>query len=177
MAPRGSTDDTRRIIRIGANRAGSEFGLDIALLRVSMTAPETRSITSSRRAFEELAHLAKLEVEEFWVLLLHSNKALMGKECVFRGTVDACPIFPRDVFRSACRFNATSIIVAHNHPSGDRYPSPSDLKVTKRLISGGKLLGIPLLDHLIIAGADYWSFADHGRLSEFAGHGRLPNGR
>lgn len=130
------------------------------------------AITSSRIAFEQLSHLGHLEVEEFWVLLLHANKTLIGRECVFRGTVDSCPIFPRDIFRSACRTNAASIIVAHNHPSGDRFPSPSDLHATKRLVEAGRLLGIPVNDHLIIVFKDFWSFADHGKLSVSVGRER-----
>ncbi len=119
-------------------------------------------INSSRKAYLTLQNLGQLEVEEFWILALHSNKRLMGKECVFRGTVDACPVFPRDVFRSACRWNASSIIIAHNHPSGDHQPSNDDIDLTLRLIKVGNILGIALVDHLIITKKRYWSFADRG---------------
>lgn len=119
-------------------------------------------INTSRKAFLQLRGMGLLEVEEFWILALHSNKRLIGKECVFRGTVDACPVYPRDVFRSACRWNASSIIVAHNHPSNDHRPSDDDISLTMRLHQIGVILGIELLDHLIITKKHYWSFADRG---------------
>lgn len=123
-----------------------------------------RFITTSRQAFNALRHLSPLEVEEFWVITLHANKKVIRQERVFRGTVDACPVFPRDVFRSAIRQNASSIIVAHNHPSGDCQPSRTDHVVTEHLYRAGELLGIPLDDHLIIGDRRYWSFADAGQL-------------
>lgn len=121
-----------------------------------------RVITTSAQAFHLLRHLGRLEVEEFWILALHSNKRLIGMERVFRGTVDACPIHPRDVFRTACRLNAACIIIAHNHPSGDPTPSASDLLTTRELKMAGQVLQIQLLDHLVVAGSRYWSFADQG---------------
>ncbi|MGE0764790.1 MAG: RadC family protein [Bdellovibrionales bacterium] len=127
---------------------------------MSERTPQT--IVTSHQAFRQLQHLGRLEVEEFWVLALHANKRLIGMERIFRGTVDACPVFPRDVFRAACRWNASSLIIAHNHPSGDARPSAEDLAITQHLCAGGRLLGIPLVDHLVIAGAEFWSFADHG---------------
>jgi DNA repair protein RadC len=121
-------------------------------------------IDSSRKAFHQLRHLGLLEVEEFWILALHANKYLIGRECVFRGTVDACPVYPRDVFRAACRWNASSLVLAHNHPSGDPAPSATDLNVTKRLVDAGRILGIGVDDHLIVAGKRYVSFADAGMM-------------
>lgn len=123
-------------------------------------------INSSQKAFQLLRHLGRLEVEEFWVLALHSNKAVIGQERVFRGTVDACPVYPRDVFRAACRWNASSLIVAHNHPSGELEPSTMDLLVTRQLEAASEILGIELTDHLLIAGEHYFSFADHGYLAK-----------
>jgi DNA repair protein RadC len=123
-------------------------------------------INTSRKAFHLLRHLGRLEVEEFWIVALHANKKLIGRECVFRGTVDACPVYPRDVFRAACRWNASSLVVSHNHPSGDPAPSTADIEITRNLIEAGELLGIKVVDHLIIAGKKYWSFADAGLLIE-----------
>ncbi len=124
-----------------------------------------KMITRSRHAFRLLQHLGQFEVEEFWLMALHPNKRVIGIESIFRGTVDACPVFPRDVFRAAIRLNSSSILVAHNHPSGDPAPSPMDKMVTSQLILGGELLGIPIDDHLIIAGRKYFSFLDSGELS------------
>ncbi|MBX7232721.1 MAG: JAB domain-containing protein [Bdellovibrionales bacterium] len=122
------------------------------------------NITCSREAYLYFKHLGSLEVEEFWVVGVHANRKLVGGERVFRGTVDACPVYARDIFRFACRKNASAIILAHNHPSGDNRPSAEDIRVTQKLKEASRLMGIPLLDHLIIAGENYWSFADSGLL-------------
>lgn len=119
-------------------------------------------LINSRRAFSQVKALGQLEVEEFWVLALRADKSLVHKECVFRGTVDCCPVFPRDVFRIACRLNASSLIVVHNHPSGELHPSIEDVLVTRRLRRAGRLFGIPVVDHIIVAKKRYWSFADAG---------------
>jgi DNA repair protein RadC len=121
-------------------------------------------ISTSLAAFRYLKPIGLCEVEEFWVMALHSNKRVIQTERVFRGTVDACPIFPRDVFRIAVRLNASSIIVAHNHPSGDVEPSEQDIAITRRLLKASEVLAIPVIDHLIIAGEIYKSFADSGLL-------------
>ena len=82
-------------------------------------------------------------------------------KCLFRGTVDACPVHPRDIFRFAIVHNASSFIIAHNHPSGDLKPSLSDLKFTKKLIRLSQTMQIPLIDHLILTKSSYCSFLDN----------------
>ena len=105
------------------------------------------------------------EIEEFWAVALNSEKEPLAARCLFRGTVDHCLFHPRDVFRFACLQNASSLIVAHNHPSGNCTPSMQDVKVTRRLVRAAALLEVPLDDHLILAGGAYYSFAENGSLS------------
>lgn len=124
-------------------------------------------VNSASVALSHLRHLRHSEVEEFWVLALHSNRSVIAKECVFRGTVDACPVYPRDVFRLACRLNAASILVAHNHPSGDNRPSSSDLQVTETLLQAAQILQIPIVDHLIVTNKKYFSFLESGLIEVF----------
>ncbi len=107
--------------------------------------------------------MKKLKQEEFVVLLLDSKNHLFKKERVTKRTVNASLVTPREVFAFAVRQHATGIIVAHNHPSGDPMPSQADKAVTKELIESGKVLNIPLLDHIII-GNDYFSFLEEGIL-------------
>jgi DNA repair protein RadC len=107
-------------------------------------------IISAERAFECLVELKRADVEEFWALALGPSKSLISKKMLFRGTVDACLAHPRDVFRFACQVNASSIIVAHNHPSEDLRPSQEDIALTQRLIQAGEILEIPIIDHLIV---------------------------
>jgi DNA repair protein RadC len=103
-----------------------------------------------------------LNVEEFWALALDSEKRLIESRCLFRGTVDACMIHPRDVFRFACESNAAGLIVAHNHPSENSQPSSHDIKITKRLIKASRLLSIPIWDHLIVTKQNVFSFLENG---------------
>ncbi len=99
------------------------------------------------------------EVEEFWTLALSSSNAVLGIQQNFRGTVDQCLFHPRDVFRFACTTNASKIVVAHNHPSGELQPSPEDIQVTERLITLGLLMGIAVVDHLVLSDSSYLSLA------------------
>ena len=104
------------------------------------------------------------DVEEFWVLALRCDKSVIDKVCLFRGTVDACMVHPRDVVRYVCTKNASSFFVAHNHPSQDSRPSPLDLLITQRLVELSDLMQIPLIDHIIVTKKGYFSFADSGHL-------------
>lgn len=96
--------------------------------------------------------LGALEREEFVVLLLNARNALIEPVRVAAGTTDACALHPRDVFRPALEAGATGVIIAHNHPSGNSKPSPEDATLTRRIVEGGRALGIRVLDHLIVAG-------------------------
>ena len=89
-------------------------------------------------------------VEIFVALLLNAQNFIIGYFEVSKGTLTSSLVHPREVFGPAIRLGAASVIVAHNHPSGDPDPSQSDVEVTQRLLGAGKLLGIPLLDHIII---------------------------
>jgi DNA repair protein RadC len=88
--------------------------------------------------------------ETFFVLLLDTKNRAIGSpvECC-RGLLDQCPVHPREVFREAVRQNAASLILAHNHPSGDPTPTKEDIDITRRLIEAGEILGIRVLDHVV----------------------------
>ncbi len=101
--------------------------------------------------------VAGCEVETFQVLLLDPRHRLRDRLEVSRGTLNASLVHPREVFREAIRRGAAAIIVGHNHPSGDPEPSPEDHAVTHRLCEVGILVGIPVLDHLVLAGGAWVS--------------------
>lgn len=86
----------------------------------------------------------------------------MGEDFVSKGTVDRTIAMPREVFRKAVRMGASSIILAHNHPSGDPTPSHDDINITKRLVESGHILGIEVLDHIVVAKGLYYSLKEHG---------------
>lgn len=101
-----------------------------------------------------------LDREEFHVLTLNGRHRLTGCHRVSEGTLTSSLVHPREVFGVAIRSLAAAIIVAHNHPSGDPEPSAEDLEVTRRLSESGKLLGIPLLDHVVIGQGVFVSIRD-----------------
>lgn len=105
-----------------------------------------------------------LEVEAFYVLSLGSQSQLRAIEEVTGGILNSSLIHPREVFRSALFAGAAGIIVAHNHPSGDPTPSPDDRAVTRQLVDAGRLLDIPVYDHLILVADRFVSFAEAGLL-------------
>jgi DNA repair protein RadC len=102
--------------------------------------------------------------EVFLVLMLDSKNAMRNEVEVTKGTLNASLVHPREIFRAAIRHLAASIIVVHNHPSGNPEPSREDVEVTKQLRDAGRLVGIPLHDHVIVAGDRYTSMAEQGVL-------------
>lgn len=90
------------------------------------------------------------EKEAFVVFLLDRKNMVKDWHLVSLGTNDASLVHPREVFRAACVASAASVIVAHNHPSGDHTPSAEDVRITKQLVAAGQVLGIPVLDHVVV---------------------------
>lgn len=112
--------------------------------------PSRPRVDSSEAGVAFLAPLAEECCECFVVLSLDTRGGLIAKTEVSRGTLTACPVHPREVFRTAIQLGAASLVLAHNHPSGDPEPSGEDLSLTRRLCRAGALLGIPVVDHLIL---------------------------
>lgn len=100
--------------------------------------------------------------ERFAVVYLDTRHRPIAVHDAHVGTCDSSPVHPREVFGPALSLAATAVVVAHNHPSGDPTPSREDRAVTERLRQAGDLLGVPMLDHLVIGDARYFSFADEG---------------
>ena len=108
--------------------------------------------------------LRDLQVEEFHLLALDSQSQVVREVLVTRGLLNSSLVHPREVFRAAIAEAAAGIIVVHNHPSGDPTPSAEDRAVTQQLAAAGRLLDLPLYDHVIIAGDRFLSFATAGLL-------------
>lgn len=105
-----------------------------------------------------------LTVEEFRLLALDSQSQVLRDVLVTRGLLNSSLVHPREVFRAAIAEAAAGIIVVHNHPSGDPTPSAEDRSVTRQLVEAGRLLDLPVYDHVIIAGDRFTSFATLGLL-------------
>jgi DNA repair protein RadC len=109
-------------------------------------------------------HIMFLPQEEFRVILLDAKQKLIRIETVSLGSLDKALVEPRDVFRPAITFNAASLVIVHNHPSGDTQPSEQDVLLTRELCMCGIILGIEVLDHIIIGVRDHVSFRERGLL-------------
>lgn len=104
-------------------------------------------------------------IESFYVVALNRANKVININCVSKGGVSSTVVDPKIVFLHAIKSGASFIIVAHNHPSATLKPSSEDIKITEKLKQAGKMLDMPLLDHLILAPeAGYYSFADHGEM-------------
>jgi DNA repair protein RadC len=124
-------------------------------------------IASPRDVFQRMTPYAEREtVEVFWLLCLNAQHRLIGNapDAVARGILNSSLVHPREVFVSAIVARAAAIVLCHNHPSGDPSPSTDDRAVTDQLVAAGKLLDIPVLDHVIIGRGRYTSFAEAGLL-------------
>jgi len=122
-----------------------------------------KKFTCSRDVFDAYGpRLSALHKEEFWVLFLNTRNVVTKEVQIAVGGIANCPVDPKEVFWEAVREKAVSIMLLHNHPSGDPAPSDEDQQLTERILQAGELLAIRVLDHIVIGGGDYVSFADRG---------------
>lgn len=126
---------------------------------------EVAQIKKSEDAFRIVAPiLMDLPHEEFWILLLSRSNRVLEKKKISAGGLTSTVVDPRIIYKMAIEYQASGLVLAHNHPSGQLKPSEADLVVTKKIVNAGKLFDITVMDHLIVADNQYYSFADHGEL-------------
>ena len=113
-----------------------------------------------KEIWEELKDLRNHKKEHFVIFYLDSRNQEIKRETISIGSLNANLVHPREVFEPAVRNLTAQIILAHNHPSGDPTPSEDDLEITKRLVESGKILGIEVIDHIIVAKNDFFSFKE-----------------
>ena len=151
--------ETKGIVKCKAAQilAAIEIGKRInyldALSKIKINEPST----IANLYMDEMRYLQK---EHFRVVLLDTKNQIIVTEEISIGTLNASIVHPRDVFRAAIKRNANSIILIHNHPSGDPTPSNEDINITIRLLEAGNLIGIKVLDHIIIGDNKYISFKE-----------------
>ena len=139
--------------------------LELGRRRKESESRERPKVASSNEAYELVkGDLMDLAHEEFWVLLLNRANRLIKKKRISEGGVSGTVADPKIIFKLALEELASGIIVAHNHPSGNLVASQTDIALTKRLKEAGKVMEVQLLDHLIVAGPKYLSFADEGMI-------------
>ena len=113
-----------------------------------------------------LRRYCRMKQEHFGVIFLNAQREVIQSKCFFVGSDNICQVHPKLIFWKACKLEASSMILFHNHPSGNTNPSEYDIKLTKDFEMGGKLLGIQVLDHIIIGRYDYYSFLEHEKMSK-----------
>ncbi len=129
--------------------------------RLANAATEKKQIFNSKDVFQHLSPRLSAEKKECFVgIYLDSKNRIIREEKISIGTADASLVHPREVFAPALAEGAVSIIIAHNHPSGDPSPSMEDRRVTEAIENSGKILGIDVLDHVIIGKGRYYSFKE-----------------
>jgi DNA repair protein RadC len=122
-----------------------------------------RKADTSKQVNDILRVVCKIDKEpgeKFYVLCLSTRNEVIGIHLVSVGNVNTSVIHPREIFQRAIMSNATSIIIAHNHPSGDPEPSRDDIAITEELVKASKMMGIGLLDHVVIGESTYVSMGD-----------------
>lgn len=159
-----SVDDLMRYKGIGEAKAVSIIAaLELGMRRRQAEVPVRKTISSSRDAFDLLyTSVADCLYEEFWVLFLNHANRKISIEQISEGGQAGTVVDPKKIFKLALEQNSAGIILCHNHPSGNLTPSDADKKLTEKIKNAGIFLDIKVLDHLIIADENYFSFADNG---------------
>lgn len=161
-----SVKDLSKFKGIGEAKAISIVAaLELGRRRKETESPEKPRITSAKDAYNTLKpHLLDLPHEEFWVILLNRANQVIRLVQISAGGVSGTVADPKLIFKTALEHLASAVILAHNHPSGNLQPSQADRDLTKKMREAGRLLEIPILDHLIFTDKAYYSFADEGEL-------------
>lgn len=149
--------DAKATMILAAVELGKRMHTSTIFQRKKVTSPgEAASFVMGSLRFSK--------VEEFAVLLLNTKKEVTDIEYISKGTVDCTVVHPREVFQGAISKGAHTIILVHNHPTGDVTPSREDRAITRRLREAGEIIGIPVLDHIIVGDGRYHSFLEENSL-------------
>lgn len=161
---RQTISDLLRIKGVGPAKAISVLAaMELGRRRSGIRQPERTPVKSSKTVFNLFYPLlGDLDHEEFWLLMLNRANKVLGRSKVSQGGLSGTVIDTRIILKKALDNLSSSIIVCHNHPSGNNQPSDADVKITEKLKKAAEMLEIKLLDHVIIADKSYFSFADEG---------------
>ena len=155
-----------KINGIGISKAMVILAMLELCKRIYYSCDETRiKLNNPKTIYEYTKYLFKDKTQELFYCLYFNNKQqLVGKELLFVGTVNRSLTHPREIFKYAYLYSATSVICLHNHPSGDTNPSIEDIEFTKAIVDIGIIQKIPILDHIIVSNNNYYSFHDNGKI-------------
>jgi DNA repair protein RadC len=156
-------NDLSKIKGIGPAKACTILAAQELVKRALKIGEETLpKIESVKDVIAQAVYMRNKTREHLMTIYLNARNEMIFKKPMFIGTLNASLVHPREIFAEALRQNAASVILVHNHPSGDPEPSEDDLEITKRLIEAGKIMGIDVLDHVIITKNKVFSFRERG---------------
>jgi len=163
---RASIHELCQVKGIGLAKATQiKAALEVGKRMVSTRSGNSKKMTTSRAFVDYFAPFLKNLRKEVVKVALLNNKLHIIKDIVIsEGSVDTSIVHPREVMIPAIKESATKIVLIHNHPSGDPSPSQADIEITHRVSKAGEIIGIKLLDHIIIGGTEFYSFADEGMI-------------
>lgn len=159
-----SVKDLQKFKGIGEAKAITIVSaLELGRRRKNMDPQKRLRITSSSDAYDLMKpDLMDETVESFYIIILDRNNNLLKKQLVSRGGSNSTVVDPKVIFKYALEVMANSVILVHNHPSGNLRPSEQDKRLTEKLVNAGKILDVSVIDHVIFADCGYFSFADNG---------------
>jgi len=157
-------EELSRIKGLGSAKAVQlKACFELARRREMVSDGEDYTITNPQSVVKAVrARIKDKAKEHFMLITLNTRNKVTSIDSVSVGTLNASLVHPREVFREAIKQSASSVVLAHNHPSGDEAPSEEDLKITKRLVEAGKIIGIEVLDHIVIGKDAFCSFKEKG---------------
>ena len=171
-----STFDISKLSELSINELCSINGVGVAKAlqikaifelnkRIDLVTKNITKINSSKNIFDLMKPILEDKKQEhFYVLHLNSKNEIISTKLIAIGTLNSVLIHPREIFKEAIRESAQSIILVHNHPSGDPTPSLADKEITTKIENASEIIGIDLIDHIIIGGAKWFSFDDEGEI-------------
>ena len=155
-----------RVPGIGRAKAAKILAaLELGRRAAEEARPERDRMHTAQDIYKRMRfRLRDLEQEEFHLIMLNTQNEILREVFLTRGTLDSSLVHAREVFRHALNESASSVVLVHNHPSGEPTPSLQDRMITRDLVEAGDLLGVPVSDHVIIGERRYYSFRDHDQL-------------
>ena len=163
-----SSEELQEVDGIGPkNLIGIKLVKAVADRYLAIRLEKKTVLGNSRQLFEYLFHTMRdKQRERFNLICLDAKNRVIATETLFKGTLTASSVYPREVVRAALKHRAAAVIFAHNHPSGDPAPSREDVAVTRQLLFACRTVGITVHEHLVVGNNRYFSFADSGHVAD-----------
>jgi len=157
-------EELKKISGIGDMKAASILALVEISKRINYKIEPIlyKKVTNTEMVFKHFKNIFIDELQEcFYCLYLDNQKKIISEKLLFKGTLNYSMVHPREIFKEALIVNASCIICLHNHPSGSVNPSADDINLTKKLVENSRLMGIPIIDHIIVGKNKYYSFFEN----------------